>query len=409
MLIVGDNFMLKCSICGSKNIDIIYNTPLMPLGGQLVQFNGVFDPELFYPLHYALCPDCSTFQSIESVPSKLLKTENTYVSRTSELVRKRDKEVYTESLEYCKPGDLIVEIGGSDGSFLENYTGFKTVNIEPVDIVARMSSSKQINTICDFLTHSIAHHIVQQYGHADLVVAKHVLELLPDIHQFMKSVKILMASTGRFMIEVPYVKDLIDGNFYDLMAHLRKYHFSFTSLCKLLDMHDLAVEKVTRYDALGGGIRLYAGHKQNAQQDSSVNVLLHEEMQWNVAKPAYYNSCFQVGLRLKSDLINMLTYIRLRNKKVVGYGAGIKASAVLNYCNLNNEYIEYLVDNGKHKQGMLMPGVRLPIYSPSKIDNSIDYVLILAWLHQTEIIESLKEFTDNGGRIIIPTPEVSII
>ena len=56
-----------------------------------------------------------------------------------------------------------------------------------------------------------------------------------------------------------------------------------------------------------------------------------------------------------------------------------------------------------------MPGVRLPVYSPKRINNSIDYVLMLAWLHQDEIIDSLKSFINNGGKIIIPTPKVKII
>ena len=48
------------------------------------------------------------------------------------------------------------------------------------------------------------------------------------------------------------------------------------------------------------------------------------------------------------------------------------------------------------------------IYSTEKIDDSVDYVLMLACLHQDEIIDSLKSFTDKGGKIIIPTPEVKI-
>jgi len=402
----------KCCVCSSSDVEIVYNCPLMPLGGQLIEPKDKFEPELFYPLHYAVCHVCSTFQSIESVPNHLLRSENTYISATSETVIKRDYDVFLEikNLYGFDEKMFVIEVGGSDGVFLQNFLNenIRVMNIEPVEKTAQMAREKGIETVCEFLTEDIASMVVTDKGKADLVVAKHVLEIIPDLHGFLKSAAMMLAEDGRIMIEVPYVKDLVEGNFYDLLAHLRKYHFSLTSLNRLFSIHDLAIERVIRYSSLGGGLRFYAGWKDEVKVSDSVSTLLKQERQWGLKGSSYYLDNFKRGLKLKRDLFEIVDKAKEEGKKFVGFGAGIKASALLNFCGLDGRYIEYLVDNGEHKQGKLMPGVRVPIFSPKKIDDSIDYVLLLGWLHKDEIIKSLKPFIDRGGKIIIPTPEVQV-
>jgi hypothetical protein len=402
----------RCAICSSSDIELVYSCPLMPLGGQLIDTDDEFEPEIFYPLHYAVCHDCSAFQSVESVPDHLLCSENTIVSSISDTIVKRDYDVFSEikKLYGLDETMFVIDVGGSDGVFLQNFLNenIRVLNIEPGKEVAEAARKRGIETISEFLTEDTASSVVAENGSAYLVVAKQVLEGVPDLHGFLKSAAMMLAEDGRIMIEVPYVKDLVEGNFYDLLAHLRKYHFSLTSLNRLFSIHDLAIERVIRYSSLGGGLRFYAGWKDNISISDSVGELLKEEQQCGMNESGYYLNSLKRGVRLKRDLLKVIDEVKEEGKIIVGFGAGIKASALLNFCGLDGRYIEYLVDNGEHKQGKLMPGVRLPVFSPDRIDGSIDYILHLAWLHRDEIINLLKPFTDRGGKIIIPTPEVHI-
>ncbi|MFC1869950.1 methyltransferase domain-containing protein [Chloroflexota bacterium] len=402
----------RCRVCSSSDIEIVYQAPLMPLGAQLVDPKNEFEPELFYPLHYAICHECGTFQSIELVPNNLLRSENTYVSATSKSVTKRDYEVFSEiqKLYNLDSKNFVVEIGGADGVFLQCFLekNIPVLNIEPVPEVAQIARKNGIESVIGFLNEELASKVVADKGKIDLVVAKHVLELVPDLHEFVESCAIMLSENGTIMMEVPHVKDLIDGNFYDLNAHLRVYHFSLTSLVKLFSKHGLSITKVIHYESMGGGIRFYAGWEHKVSVSESVTAMLAEEKKWGVNSPRYYTDKLKRGIKLRADLLRLIDSIKKEGKRIVGFGAGIKASALLNYCGLDSRYIDYLVDNGKHKQGKLLPGVRLPIYPPGKIDQSVDYILMLAWLHQDEIIKALQLFIDNGGKIIIPTPEVKI-
>jgi hypothetical protein len=83
---------------------------------------------------------------------------------------------------------------------------------------------------------------------------------------------------------------------------------------------------------------------------------------------------------------------------------------MLNYAGLDGERLDYVVDRNPHKQGKLMPGVRIPIHDPSKIaEDPPDYLLILPWNFKAEIMEQQHEFAAGGGRFIIPIPEPTLV
>ncbi len=63
-----------------------------------------------------------------------------------------------------------------------------------------------------------------------------------------------------------------------------------------------------------------------------------------------------------------------------------------------------------HKQGRYVPGVRLEIGAPERLlEVQPDYVLILPWNFQDEIMSQQAEYRRRGGRFIIPVPRPSIL
>jgi hypothetical protein len=69
-----------------------------------------------------------------------------------------------------------------------------------------------------------------------------------------------------------------------------------------------------------------------------------------------------------------------------------------------------MVDRSPHKQGLLLPGTHIPIYSPEKIrETRPDYVLILPWNLKDEIMEQMDDIRQWDAKFIIPIPKVSIL
>jgi hypothetical protein len=111
----------------------------------------------------------------------------------------------------------------------------------------------------------------------------------------------------------------------------------------------------------------------------------------------------------KCALLEFLIGARRRGERVVGYGAPAKGNTLLNYCGIGPELLPFTVDRSPHKQGLLLPGSRIPIRPPEAIGQTRpDYVLILPWNLREEITAQLAEVREWGGRFVVPIPDVTI-
>ena len=334
-----------------------------------------------------------------------MATSSTLVERDGRVAREAD-----ERLRRGRPR-FVVEVGGADGVCIENFLKFgdRVLNIEPSGVTAALSRARNVETINEFLTPELAQRVVRDFGHPDLVLAKQVLGNVMDPHTFCEGLRLLLSGEGRILVEVPSARNVLENNFYDVLSHINRYVFSLLSLEKLLGMHGLQIEDGINYEELGGGFRLYVGLAGRVRRARSVQDLADIELRSGLDTMEYYVRGLRRGNSLKRKLFDLVDDLKTAGKKVVGFGAGIKGSTLLNFCGLDRRYLDYVVDNGKHKQGKFMPGTRLPVVSLEHLTDDVDYILLLAWLYQDEVMKSLEGFLERGGRVIVPVPDTHII
>ena len=105
-----------------------------------------------------------------------------------------------------------------------------------------------------------------------------------------------------------------------------------------------------------------------------------------------------------------MTSAKEQGKTTVGYGAPAKGNTLLNYCGIGTDLLDYTVDASPHKQGLYLPGSRIPIYAPSRIaETRPDYVLILPWNLKDEIMAQMAHVRGWGGQFVLPVPVLSIV
>ena len=109
-------------------------------------------------------------------------------------------------------------------------------------------------------------------------------------------------------------------------------------------------------------------------------------------------------------MVSIFNYCKSKNKKIIGYGATAKSTTILNYCNINDQTIDYFIDTTKDKQNKYTPGTKIKIKKyKGGINKDVDYVFLGAWNFKKEIFKKEKKYIKRGGKFIIHTPLPRII
>jgi hypothetical protein len=137
--------------------------------------------------------------------------------------------------------------------------------------------------------------------------------------------------------------------------------------------------------------------------------MLDEERAAGMLQEKYYSGFAAKVISVKETLIELLRTIKAQAKRIAAYGAAAKGATLLNYCGIG-AYIDFVVDRSPHKQGLYLPGSRLPIVSPERlVDEMPEYTLILPWNIAGEVLEQQTQYRLLGGRFIVPIPAPTVI
>ena len=235
-----------------------------------------------------------------------------------------------------------------------------------------------------------------------------MLAHVADTNGFVAGIAALLKPGGMAVIEFPYVRDLIDHCEFDTIYHEHLCYFSVTAVDHLLRRHGLYLNDVWRLPIHGGSLRLFI-EKVEAPLPS-VTGLLAEEKELGLDRIDYYREFSHRVENLKKSLLTMLRDLKSGGKHIAAYGAAAKGSTMINFVGIGPELLDFVADKNVHKQGRYMPGQHVPIVAAEKIaSEKPDYVLLLPWNLESEILAQEQAFRDQGGKFIIPVPEPRIV
>ncbi|MCT7987731.1 class I SAM-dependent methyltransferase [Laspinema olomoucense] len=411
------HLLSPCRSCGKTGLELILSLGETPLANRLLTADQLREPEPKYPLDLAFCPHCTLVQITETVSPEQLFREYVYFSSFSDTVLENAKNIANRLIgDRDLSGDsLVVEIASNDGYLLQNYhqQGIPVLGIEPaVNIATIAQNQRGIPTLSEFFGETLAQELKQQGKQADLIHANNVLAHVPDLNGFVAGINILLKEQGTAVIEVPYLKELIDRVEFDTIYHEHLCYFSLTALDSLFQRQGLEIVAVEELPIHGGSLRIFVQKESRGLKGRSAQVLdlLEAEKKWGVNQLDFYQGFRQKVEDLRQNLLNLLAELKNKNQQIAVYGASAKGSTLLNYFGIDKNLLDFVVDRSKIKQGRYTPGTHLPIYPPEKLLEVMpDYVLLLTWNFADEILQQQAEYRQLGGHFILPIPEVKIL
>lgn len=408
--------IMKCRFCDSVLTQTFADLGLSPLSNSYVKPERLNQGELFYPLHVWVCSDCKLVQLAEFEQAKnIFNDQYAYFSSYSSswLMHARQYCEMTTSRFGLNANSHVVEIASNDGYLLQNFRAacIPVLGVEPAANTAAVAIEKGVPTLVKFFGAQTAHELVGAGKAADLLIGNNVLAHVPDINDFVKGIQIVLKPHGVVTMEFPHVLNLIHFNQFDTIYH---EHFSYLSLLvveRIFNRYELAIFDVEELSTHGGSLRIFAQHIDGPHKIAPglAKVRAKESVAALDQLITYADFSAQIN-KVKRALLSFLIGAKEQGLSVVGYGAPAKGNTLLNYCGVSTDLIDFTVDSSPHKQGVWLPGTRIPVYAPEKLrEVKPDIILILPWNLKDEIVATHSYIREWGGRFVVPIPKVEFI
>ncbi|MEW5725701.1 MAG: class I SAM-dependent methyltransferase [Thermodesulfobacteriota bacterium] len=401
---------MNCRFCRTPLEHQFIDLVSAPLSNAFLTREQLDEPEVYYPLKLYVCHACFLVQIDEYKKSgDIFKEDYAYFSSFSSTWldhARRFVDLITGRL-HLGPDSFVIEIAANDGYLLQYFLEKKVpcLGIEPSRNTAAAARAKGIEVITDFFGRRLAAELAAAGRRADLLIGNNVLAHVPDLHDFVGGLPVVLKEGGVVTMEFPHLMRLVDENQFDTVYHEHFSYFSLHTVEKVFARHGLVIFDVEELPTHGGSLRIYAARAGDAGMTISESVarLKEKETARGLTGLAYYQGFQEKADRVKYGLLDFLVRQKREGRTVAAYGAAAKGNTLLNYCGVKKDLIAFVADRSPHKQGKFLPGSHIPVVSEEELKRAKpDYVLILPWNIKDEIMAQLDYIRAWGGRFVVP-------
>lgn len=403
--------MYNCRSCKSLNMQSIIPLGELPLANALLATANIKN-ESKYNLEVMLCEDCGLAQLRDLIDPKELFTDYVYFSSNSDTMLNSVATLVEKIAPDLSENSFVIEIASNDGYLLKNYVqkNIPVLGIDPAQNIAKIANEQGVPTLCEFFGEELALRLVTENKLADVIHANNVMAHVPDINGFLNGIKLLLKPTGMAIIEVPHFLDLVQKLEFDTIYHEHVFYFAIKPLQIACERHGLEIYDIEKISIHGGTLRLFISHKGANVITKTIDELIASEEHAEIYSLKTYLVFNERLNRLRHELLEILNRIKEAGGKIAAYGASAKGTTLLNYFGIGKQHLDFVVDRSIVKQSLFTPGTQIEIKAPnSLISEKCTHALLLVWNFAEEVIRQQEDFTQNGGKFIIPIPEVTVI
>lgn len=300
-----------------------------------------------------------------------------------------------------KDNDLVVDIGGNDGSLLIEFRG-ENRNLHYINVdCSRSFIEVNQEAGIEYVNEYFGGDTKLPYK-AKLITSTNVFQHTEPLRSFVQGIERNLSNEGVWCLEFPYVLTTLANDNYDQVYHEHIYYFCLKNIIDLLNQEGLRVINVSYHDMHAGTLRVLSV-KQSSQRQPDSTILSFLNLESTLTE----EYCVKWGKRTHEKISELKKFIQnLSYKKSVAcFGAAAKGCVFLNSCNIDFKMVEFIIDDTPYKQGKFVPGTGLEVVSRDILKSvHIDYIIILAHNFKDYIINSLKG--EYCGKFIVMFPDI---
>ena len=402
----------SCRMCNSSNLKQFLDLGYTPPADAFLRKEQLLEPEVYYPLRVVVCEDCGLIQLDYVVSAEILYRHDYPYESSMTLTGKKHWEEFANTVVEkfsLDEKDLVIDIGSNVGVLLGYFrdAGTNILGVDPASNIVRIAEKSGIETINEFFNIDTAKDIKKTKGEARVITGTNVFAHMDDL----QGVKYLLSEDGVFIIEAPYLTHLLDRIEYDTIYHEHLSYVSIKPVSNFLNNYDMEIIDIQERDIHGGSVRIFSAlrgaHKIN---NRVIQRFVDEEDKKSIYSYENLRAFSDKVEKNRMELTWLLRKLKNEGKTIAGVSAPAKGMTLLNYCRIGTEILDFVTEKSMLKVGRYTPGTHIPVLTDKDlIDKMPDYALLLAWNFADEIMANLTEYTNKGGKFIMPIPVPRII
>ena len=382
---------MKCLVCHSRSVVEHLDVGRHPVSTFFLSDQDA--PERRFRLALGQCEECGTIQSTEIVPFDALVPPHFLEAREPE--EHLDEVVdRIASLPGVSADSVIAGLSYKDDTTIERFSrmGFKqSWRVQLDEDLGISNPAANIETVQKLTTPDRMLTIANRRGLADILIVRHIIEHVEDLHAFVHGLSALVKPDGILMLEVPDCSASLQLNDYCMVWEEHSLYLtpeSFAPLSTIGGFDPICTEVHPR--PFENSLVQLARKTGNP---GPVRISNHAKGQAGLLER--YAAVYEPACQ---ELRAMLEHVRAERGPIALFGAGHLACAFVNFMGVA-DLIDFVADDTPEKQYKFLPGARLPILpSAALVENGIALCLLALQINnENRVIARNKAYEEAGG------------
>ncbi len=399
--------MSLCRCCRSENLGLLLDLGPQPLGNRFLADKST--AEYRHPLVVRQCRACGLVQIDDPVPVGELAPRFDWITYNEPEGHLDALAEVIRGLPGITADSVVCGVSYKDDSTLARLEKLGMRNTWRLDAGAAWGINRprvEVETIQDRLTPAAADSLLARHPRPEVVLARHILEHAHQPSRFAQALQRLVHPQGYVVFESPDCGPALDNFEYTTLWEEHILYFTPGTFRRSLESLGFSVFRYESYpypfeNSLVGIVHP-SGVSSPAPRSgpppwSEINrgrAFADQFPSWHAA------------------FRETLARHRAQKGKIALMGAGHLACTFLNLFEAG-EFIDFVADDNPHKQGLFMPGSRLPIHgSEALLSEDITLCLLSVGTGSEErVLRNNEAFSSRGGTFasIFPHSDRAIV